>query len=390
MKRFLFLSQIILFATPALATVASEIRLTRIVQGLQVPVALVQPNDTASELFVAEARGIIHVIDREGTPRSEPFLDIRDRVIECCDNGGALLSLVFNPGFPVDHSFYVLYVDLAGDTVLSRFRTDAARSSGIASTEEILFVVDQPEEQVPNHHGGDLHFGPDGYLYVTIGDGGTETGVTERAQDLGNFLGKALRIDVRDSPSYRIPADNPFSEVEGARPEIWAFGLRNPWRFSFDRGTGDLTIADVGEDLWEEVNIDNVLVTRGANYGWPRMEGRHCFRPESGCDDGSLLLPEIEYTRNDGCSVTGGYVYRGPSHALRGTYLYSDLCSGMIWGARRQSDGTWTSELLLDTDLQIISFGQDRGGNLYVLDYHGSVHLVEPPSPSRRRLVRRR
>ncbi|MBW3672448.1 MAG: PQQ-dependent sugar dehydrogenase, partial [Acidobacteria bacterium] len=304
MKRTPLLFLIILFGAAASIAGATEIRLTPIVSGLQLPVALVQPNDTPSRMLVAEARGVIQVIEGEGI-RPQPFFDIRDRVIECCENGGGLLSFVLDPDFPADRSFYVLYVDLDGNTVLSRFQADATGSSGIPSSEEILFVVDQPEEQIPNHHGGDLHFGPDGFLYITVGDGGTESGVTERAQELWHFMGKVLRLDVQDARPYAIPPDNPFVEVDGARAEIWAYGLRNPWRFSIDSRTGDMWIGDVGQSEQEEIDVLPASHAGGANFGWGRFEGTAVFNAAIRLAAGTAhTRPRLTYGHDGGaCSV---------------------------------------------------------------------------------------
>lgn len=352
---------------------AQRLSFTPVVSGLDRPVQVVAANDHSGRLFIAEQRGRVLVLsNRAEAP--QVFLDIRD-LVACCDNGG-LLSIVFDPS----GRLLVLYVNLDGDTVLARYREGA-------STGEILFVVPQPKDNVPNHHGGTLVFGPDGYLYVTIGDGGAYVKVTNRAQELGHLLGKLLRLDVRGATSYAVPADNPYVGVPGVRPEIWSFGLRNPWRYSFDRLTGDLMMGDVGQDDWEEIDITTLAAARGANFGWPRTEGNHCFPPGTTCSTEGLTPPALEYHRELGCSVTGGYRYRGSRWpALYGTYLYADFCSGRIWAAT-PSDGGWTSSVVADTEMTIVSFGEDDAGELYVVDYAGTVYEVNAPA-SRRRAAR--
>ena len=238
-----------------------------------------------------------------------------------------------------------------------------------ATTEAVIMEVAQPYS---NHNGGQLAFGPDGYLYLGPGDGGSGGDPSGNGQNLGTLLGKILRIDVRGVRNgYRIPPDNPFVGVQGARPEVWAYGMRNPWRFSFDSATGRLWAADVGQNAWEEVN----RVERGGNYGWNVMEGRHCYKPSSGCDRSELILPLAEYSHNDGCSVTGGFVYRGQRLAsLQGAYLYADYCSGKIWALRPQSDGSVSNEEILDTNLQIASFAQDLAGEVYILSHNQGIY----------------
>jgi glucose/arabinose dehydrogenase len=355
---------------PTLALLAT-ILLEPVVTGLDRPVQVVTANDHSGRLFIAEQSGRILVVDRPGdAPRL--FRDLRSRV-ECCENGG-LLSIAFHP---TDGRLFALYVDRRGDTAVAR----------ILPAFELLFTVDQPADNRPNHHGGTLQFGPDGHLWISIGDGGANVSVTERAQDRTTFFGKLLRIDVDRGTPYAIPPDNPLVGHLFARTELWSLGLRNPWRFSFDRVTGDLFIADVGQHLYEEINILTIAEARLANFGWPRMEGRHCFPAGSECDAQDLTLPAIEYPRGDGCSATGGYVYRGRKwSSLYGDYVYGDWCTGRIWRAT-QRDGRWTSKELADTDLAIVSFGEDDEGELYVVDYNGAVFRLTAPA-SRRRAIR--
>ena len=348
---------------------AIVITLTPLIIGLNRPVQVVSAHDGSGRLFVAEQLG--RVLAFEGG-RLTPFLDIQS-IVDCCDNGG-LLSVVFHPHYATNGQLFVQYVDKAGDTVVARY------TRGDPASAQILFVVDQPPEDVPNHHGGTLQFGPDGYLYISIGDGGAPVVASNRAQDPSLLLGKLLRIDVDHGVPYSVPLDNPYVGIPGTRPEIWSIGLRNPWRFSFDRLSGELLLADVGHDSWEEVNMLTVAAARGANFGWPIMEGRHCFPPGAQCSTAGLVVPQFEYGRELGCSVTGGYRYRGPSsYALQGAYLYGDWCSGRIWAAK---DGTTTQ--IDDTSYSIVSFGEGYDGELFVVDYGGLV-LRLTSTPARRR-----
>ncbi len=360
-----------LFVLPTLALLASIV-LQPVVTGLDHPVQVVSANDHSGRLFIAEQSGRILVLERPGdAPRL--FLDLSPR-IDCCENGG-LLSIVFHP---TDGRLFALYVDRRGDTAVAR----------VAPEFELLFTVDQPEDNLPNHHGGALQFGPDGCLWISIGDGGANVTVTNRAQELSLFQGKLLRIDVESASPYTIPAGNPLTGQLSGRHELWSRGLRNPWRFSFDRLTGELFLADVGQYAYEEINILTIAGARFANFGWPRMEGHHCFPDGGDCDTSELTLPAIEYTRDEGCSVTGGYVYRGRKWtSIYGHYLYGDWCTGRIWSASRRN-GAWTPKQLADTDLAIVSFGEDDEGELYVVDYNGAVHHLTAPA-SRRRAVRR-
>jgi glucose/arabinose dehydrogenase len=241
--------------------------------------------------------------------------------------------------------------------------------------------VNQP---FANHNGGQLAFGPDGYLYIGLGDGGSGGDPGNRAQDMSTLLGKMLRIDVDSGSPYGIPASNPF--LTSARPEIWALGLRNPWRYSFDRYTGNLWIADVGQGEWEEVNFQPATSTGGENYGWRLMEGSHCFAPTTNCNPaGTLVLPVIEYDHaGAACSVTGGFVYRGAQYPrLHGTYVYGDFCTGVISGAVRNAAGQMTTRTLLDTTLFISTFGEDVNGELYVADWraNGTIYRITDPNP---------
>jgi glucose/arabinose dehydrogenase len=375
----------LLLAAAVLLSPSSSLVLNPLVTGLDHPVQIVAAHDQSSQLYIAEQSGRILVLP---SAHEEPklFLDMA-AVVGCCDNGG-LLSVVFHPAFAGNGLFFVLYVDKNGDTVVARYsRSGASPETADPNSAEILFVVPQPKDNIPNHHGGTLQFGPDGYLYVSIGDGGAFVHVTNRAQEVDHLLGKLLRIDVSAATGYAIPQGNPFSTVQGARKEIWSIGLRNPWRFSFDRLTGELMIADVGQDDWEEVNIVSLAEARGANFGWPRTEGLHCYPQGEICSVAGLTLPAIEYPSELGCSVTGGYRYRGNRwSSLYGKYVYGDFCSGRIWAAS-ETGGHWQPDEITDSDLAIVSFGEDDAGELYVVDYNGSVFELTMPA-NRRRAVR--
>ena len=304
-----------------------------------------------------------------------PFLDIRARVGSSGSEQG-LLGLAFHPDYTKNGYFFVNYTDRSGDTVIARYRVSADPSLADPSTEVRLLEVQQP---YGNHNGGDLAFGPDGYLYISLGDGGSGGDPRNFGQSVDTLLGKLLRIDVSEVDGYSIPAGNPFVNG-GGRPEIWAYGLRNPWRISFDQLTGDLYIADVGQNSWEEVNFQPAGSPGGENYGWNTMEGFHCFQ-SSACDQSGLTLPVIEYALHvqGDCAVTGGYVYRGHSlPAWQGIYVYGDYCSGRVWGLFQNPTGVWENGLLFETGARITSFGQDEDGEIYLVNHRGSVYqLVE-------------
>ncbi|MCB0171869.1 MAG: PQQ-dependent sugar dehydrogenase, partial [Anaerolineae bacterium] len=237
---------------------------------------------------------------------------------------------------------------------------------------ELLLTIDQPYR---NHNGGQLVFGPDGYLYIGMGDGGSANDPENRAQNLGALLGKILRLDVDNAAPYGVPADNPFVGNDQARPEIWSYGWRNPWRISFDRATGDMYVGDVGQNQYEEIDFEVAGAPGGQNYGWRLMEGLHCFNPSS-CDPAALglVLPVAEYDHGQGCSVTGGYAYRGQQFPnLDGIYFYGDYCTGLIWGLRREADGSWSQAQLLSSDRRISSFGEDETGEIYLVDQSGAI-----------------
>jgi glucose/arabinose dehydrogenase len=348
-----------------------EIELEERWTGLSRPVQMTHAGDGSGRLFVVEQAGRIRLID-DGELVATPFLDISDRV-SCCGERG-LLGLAFPPGYSSKGYFYVNYTGASGDTVVARFLVTGDPSAADAGSEEVILTIDQPYS---NHNGGQLAFGPDGYLYIGTGDGGSGGDPQNNAQDRLSLLGKILRIDVESgSGPYAIPEGNPFADVDDAQPEIWALGLRNPWRFSFDTETGDLFIADVGQGDYEEINVQPAASTGGENYGWRILEGSHCYESDP-CDTRGLELPVFEYDHSLGCSVTGGFVSRsGTWPRLDGVYLFGDYCSGRVWGLREAGD-SWEERQLAETGFSISGFGIDELGAVYVLDYgSGTVAAV--------------
>jgi len=334
--------------------------------GLRQPLFVTHAGDGSERLFVLEQRGAIRIV-QNGALLGEPFLDITLKVRAGGEQG--LLGLAFHPAYQSNGRYFVNYTRVPdGATVVAEY-TVSQNPNVSATRERVLLVVPQP---YANHNGGMVAFGPDGFLYVALGDGGAGGDPRNRAQNRQELLGKILRIDVTrtgGSLPYAIPPDNPFV-AGGGRPEIFAYGLRNPWRFSFDRRTGELWAADVGQHNWEEIDI----VRRGGNYGWRIMEGNHCFSPPQGCPTDGLIPPVAEYaTGKDGrCSITGGYVYRGARvPSLVGSYVHGDYCSGEIFGLHGGRSRT-----LLASRLRISSFGEDEAGELYVVGLGGTVHRI--------------
>lgn len=356
------------------------------IRGFSQPVFMTHAGDESDRLFVVEQGGTVRVVEN-GQVLDAPFIDVSDRISTGGERG--LLSMAFSPNYGTNGEFYLNYTDENGDTVVARYQVSNNPNRAAIASEDVILSVAQ---DFPNHNGGQLAFGPDGYLYIAMGDGGSGGDPNNRAQTVDTLLGKMLRIDVEsNSPAnppanatYRIPDDNPF--LTAADPsdripdEIWAFGLRNPWRFSFDRETGDLYIADVGQGRREEVNVQPADSAGGENYGWSVFEGSTSFDDERRVTFGTLTAPVAEYDRSLGRSITGGYVYRGDvASDLTGIYLYGDFVSGRIFGTQ-QIDGTWQTAELLDTSHQISSFGEDEAGNLYVADYDdGVIYAIESP-----------
>ncbi len=298
-----------------------------------------------------------------------PYLDITDRVGADSSERG-LLGLAFDPQYKQNGFFYVNYTDLNGNTVIARFKVTADPNLADPASEKKLLGVQQP---FANHNGGSVVFGPDGFLYLGLGDGGSAGDPYGNGQSTNTLLGKILRIDVEHGDPYAIPPGNPFANG-GGKPEIWAYGLRNPWRFSFDPATGDMYIGDVGQDTWEEIDYLPAGSPGGTNFGWNQMEGLH---PYKGSNSAAFTAPVINYSHAEGgCSVTGGYVYRGKAlPAWDGVYFYGDYCSGKIWGLLKSGSG-WQSQHLFDTGLSISTFGVDESGELYLAWYGGGIYKL--------------
>jgi glucose/arabinose dehydrogenase len=342
-----------------------------IASGLERPVYLNAPKQDR-RLFVVEQAGVIRII-ADGQLLVTPFLDIRDRVGSGGERG--LLSVAFHPDYTNNGFFYVNYTDRDGDTRVERYTVTAVPKLADPTSAKLILTVDQP---FGNHNGGLIAFGPDGMLYIGMGDGGSGGDPLRHGQNRNTLLGALLRIDVDGGDPYAVPPDNPFVGSPGARGEIWAYGLRNPWRFAFDREAGTLYIADVGQNRWEEVNVVSDAAG-GLNYGWNIMEGAHCFATDP-CDNSGLVLPAIEYGHADGCSVIGGYVYRGTSiPAIRGHYLYADFCAGFL-RSFRFADGIVADKRQWNVgDLgQVTSFGEDSQGAIYILSNNGRVYRLIP------------
>jgi len=350
------------------------IALEPLLDGFEQPLFITSAKDGSGRLFVLEKGGLAWVV--ENGERTNVFLDLTDSVSTDSERG--LLGMAFAPDFDESKIVYVNYTDLSGTTTISRFfvnGNDVDRDS-----EQKLLTIEQP---YANHNGGMIAFGPDDDLYIGMGDGGSGGDPQGNGQNTGTLLGAMLRLNVmRDATEtrdteYGIPAGNPFADTDGARAEIWAYGLRNPWRFSFDRKTGDLWIGDVGQNKWEEIDFQPAGSTGGENYGWNRYEATHPYPPESQAAEGDFTAPVIEYDRDAGQSVTGGYVYRGSKYPdMWGTYFYGDFSSGSLWAARRSADGLMETRLMLDTGFSLVSFGEDDDGELYVVDFGGTVYKL--------------
>lgn len=339
------------------------------------PVDLQHANDNSNRLFVVEQEGIISVFKNDASASSKKtFLDIRDNVDDSGNEEG-LLGLAFHPQYKTNGYFYVNYTANHPDrTVISRFKVSANADVADPDSEEILLTFSQPYS---NHNGGQVSFGPDGYLYIAVGDGGSGGDPQGHGQNLRTLLATILRIDVNKQENgnkYGIPADNPFSgNASGYKEEIYAYGLRNPWRLSFDPVTKKLWTGDVGQNTYEEIDI----IEKGGNYGWNIMEGKHCYEPKKDCKERGLKLPIWEYPRSEGVSITGGYVYRGPSlPGLTGKYIYADYGSGKIWALDATNLSNPANTLLTESDLNISSFGVDPKNELYICAFDGKIYTL--------------
>jgi len=368
----------------------TPLKTVEIASGLASPVLVTSPPGDTSRLFVVEQPGRIRLI-KNGVLQGSNFLNIQSRVVSGGEQG--LLGLAFHPGYSENGFFYVYYTasSPSGWTVVSRFSVSPTNpDSALASSESIIFTTHQPQG---NHNGGMIAFSPrDSLLYIGLGDGGGSGDANNLAQNPDTLLGKILRIDIDGGTPYAVPAGNPFVGAVDTLPEIWAIGVRNPWRWSFDRATGDLWIGDVGQGVWEEVDFQPAASPGGENYGWRLMEGNHCYNPPSDCDTLAGLTGAIhEYRHETGpygfrCSITGGFVYRGCAVPdLRGTYFFADYCSGEVWSFRY--DGATLSDFqdrtveLAAGSYQVSAFGEDARGELYVIEYgsvNGKIHKIVP------------
>lgn len=388
----LLLTTSMVTATPA-AVIWPELRLTQVATGFVFPVHLAAPNDGSGRIFVVEKAGRIHIL-QDGTRLPDPFLDISERVRSTCNECG-LLSVAFPPDFTDDGYFFVYYSAIADlfpelertgstqDSMVARFRVSADPNRADPASEETILTQFQP---AANHNGGQIAFAPDGTLFIGFGDGGGGGDPFRTAQDTSTWLGKLLRIEVGASGTYTVPADNPFVGEDGVRPEIWATGLRNPWRFSFEPD-GTLYIGDVGQNSYEEINVafpdEAGNPVGGINYGWSIMEGEVCYPAlDANCNMEGLTLPVATYATGLNCAVTGGMVFASPYPGQAPVYLYGDYCSGRIWGLQPppplpRVPFQWQNTELLESGLRITSFGRDADGTVYVVDGNGGIYRVE-------------
>jgi glucose/arabinose dehydrogenase len=357
---------------------AAAVTLTEVVSGLDRPLYVTHAGDESGRLFILEQAGLVKIWQDDAL-LDTPFLDLTGTVTPL---GGyseqGLLGLTFHPDYAENGRFFVNFTDRNGASVVAEFTvsTDDPNVADRDSRRDLL-TVSQP---FTNHNGGMMAFGPDGYLYISLGDGGSAGDPEVNGQNPWTLLGSILRIDVDgDESPYTVPEDNPFVEAGRGAPEIWAWGLRNVWRFSFDRATGDLYMADVGQNQWEEVNFQPADSPGGENYGWNRYEGTHAY--SGGAAPADMVLPIAEYAHSEGgCSITGGYVYRGEAvPELTGAYFYGDWCTGNIWAAYRDAAGEWQSDLFMQQPGNLISsFGEDEAGEMYVINYNGILLRFDP------------
>jgi hypothetical protein len=353
-----------------------ELALLPVVTGLRFPLLVTAPLNDRSRLFIVEKGGLVRVI-RDSRLLDTPFLDFSPKVSTGPEQG--LLGLAFHRDYGTNRVFVISYTNALGDTRIVTMKASANPDVADPATERVILQVQQP---FPNHNGGHVTFGPFGYLFIGLGDGGSAGDPGNRAQDLTTLLGKLLRLEVADDGAATIPAGNPFVGPVAARDEIWSRGLRNPWRFSFDRMTGDLYIGDVGQDRVEEVDVSlgSEGSGRAANFGWRLMEGSLCYLPASGCENlPALIRPVLEYDHGEGCSVTGGHVYRGPSiPELQGSYFYGDFCGGWVRSFRlvngkAEDQQEWTD---LSVGTGLTSFGEDADGELYLTTSGGQMYRI--------------
>lgn len=363
-----------------------DVGLVPLATGLVNTVGLKDPVDGSTDvLYVVRQSGQILVLDH-GQVRAAPFLDIGSKVSKGFEQG--LLGLAFHPAYAANGVFYINYTNMAGNTIVARYVRSSDPFKVDPASEMVILQIPQPFE---NHNGGDMHFGPDGYLYIATGDGGSGGDPLNSGQRLDTLLGKILRIDIDNGPPpYSIPPTNPFAGSTGSAREIWHWGLRNPWRFSFDRATGDLWIGDVGQGQWEEVDLQPAG-QGGLNFGWRRKEGTHCYNPSTGCDVAGLTAPVFEYSHDatGGCSITGGYRYRGSRYPrMYGTYFFGDFCSGVLYAGVPDGGGmSWVT--LRSTGQSISSFAEDETGELYLITLGGDIYRIADTRLQRIRAIRR-
>jgi len=345
-----------------------DLALDEVVSGLERPTLATHAGDGTGRLFVVEQPGRVRVL-QDGQLAEDPYLDLTDET----DAGGeqGLLGLAFDPEFADNGRLYASYTDTEGDSVLARHTVEDPPNGSPSPDGQVLLTVDQP---YGNHNGGNIAFGPDGYLYYGLGDGGSGGDPEGNGQDPTTLLGSMLRLDVAGEQA-QAPEDNPFVGDEAGHDLVWAYGLRNPWRFSFDPATGDLFIGDVGQDSYEEVNHQPAASTGGENHGWNRWEGNHTYQGDPGRE--GYTFPILAYGLESGrCSVTGGHVYRGEAVPdLEGFYLYADFCQGTVWAAQNTTDG-WRSDVVLETDHRIPSFGVDEAGEVSIVTHDGTVQRI--------------
>jgi glucose/arabinose dehydrogenase len=346
--------------------------IVQVASGFDKPLLVTHAGDGTGRLFVAEQAGIVWIV-QDGVRLDTPFIDLSNTVSQDVTRGYSergLLGLAFHPDYAENSLFYVNYTDGQGTTRIVEYAASLDNPNIVDdSSAREIFSLEQPYS---NHNGGHIEFGRDGYLYVSVGDGGAGNDPLGMGQNPETLLGTILRIDVNgadDGLGYAIPEDNPYTVNPALAPEIWAWGVRNVWRFGFDIVTGDLYLADVGQNAWEEVNFQPADSVGGENYGWPAYEGTHRYiGPEAASD---VVMPILEYDHAFGCSITGGYVYRGEDvPALDGYYIFSDWCSGRIWAAYRDFSDTWNFDEVTEVWFQVSSFGLDEAGELYLVAYN--------------------
>jgi glucose/arabinose dehydrogenase len=356
-------------AEPAQPSATAHLQL--VVSGLVAPLDFQSARDGTGRFFIVEQGGTIRILKAKKL-LAPPFLNISSIIVSGGETG--LLGLAFHPQYKTNGRFFVNYTRRVNgqlQTVIAEYHVSSSNPNlADPNSGRVILVINQPFD---NHNGGQIAFGLDGFLYIGTGDGGSGGDPQGNGQKLSTLLGKMLRIDINSAPPYGIPPDNPFVGVSGAKGEIWAYGFRNPWRFSFDKTTKRLFVADVGQDAWEEVDT----VTKGGDFGWNIMEGKHCYPPGTNCNQAGLIQPIAEYSHSEGIAVIGGYVYRGGAiPALKGLYVFGDFGSGQVWTLQETQPGTWTRAPLLSAGFNISAFGRAGNNELYVLDYNGNLYKL--------------